>query len=62
MGALRGSGYGVPQCLLVPWFHRLGYWLPPGPAVTASITLSRLKLPGFWRRGKSLKLCTHFAT
>ena len=30
--------------------------------VTASITRSRLKLPGFWRGGYSLKLCNHWPT
>jgi hypothetical protein len=30
--------------------------------VTASITRSRLKLPGFWRGGNSRKLCSHCAT
>ena len=29
------------------------------PAVTASMTRSRLKLPGFWRGGNSLKLWSH---
>ncbi len=31
------------------------------PAVTSSITWSRLKLPGFCRGGNSLKLCSHCA-
>lgn len=30
--------------------------------VTASMTRSRLKLPGFWRGGNSLKLCSHLPT
>ena len=34
----------------------------PGTSDTASITRSRLKLPGFWRGGNSLKLCSHCAT
>ena len=29
------------------------------PCCTASIARSRLKLPGFWRGGKSRKLCSH---
>ena len=32
------------------------------PAVTASMTRSRLKLPGFCRGGNSLKLCSHWPT
>ena len=32
------------------------------PAVTASITRSRLKLPGFWRGGNSRKLWSHCPT
>jgi hypothetical protein len=34
----------------------------PALLVTASITRSRLKLPGFWRGGNSLKLCSHWPT
>ena len=34
----------------------------PGVAVTASMTRSRLKLPGFCRGGNSLKLCSHSPT
>ena len=30
----------------------------PGVVMTASMTLSRLKLPGFCRGGNSLKLCS----
>jgi hypothetical protein len=37
-----------------------GYWFEPW--VTASITRSRLKLPGFWRGGKSRKLCSQLPT
>lgn len=32
------------------------------PDMTASITRSRLKLPGFWRGGNSLKLWSHLPT
>ena len=32
------------------------------PAVTASMTRSRLKLPGFWRGGNSLRLWSHCPT
>ena len=39
---------------------RIRYCLEPG--VTASMTRSRLKLPGFWRGGNSLKLCSHRPT
>ena len=31
-------------------------------AESFSITLLRLKVPGFWRGGNSLKLCSHRAT
>ena len=34
----------------------------PALLITASITRSRLKLPGFWRGGNSLKLCSHWPT
>ncbi len=34
----------------------------PCGLVTASMTRSRLKLPGFWRGGKSRKLCNHLPT
>ena len=34
-------------------------WSRPSPT---SITRSRLKLPGFWRGGNSLKLCSHLPT
>ena len=37
-----------------------GYWLP-GRLVNSSMTLSRLKEPGFWRGGNSLKLCSQSA-
>ena len=37
-------------------------YLSPAPFVTASITRSRLKLPGFWRGGNSRKLCSQLAT
>ena len=40
--------------------HRLRHW--PCGFVTASMTRSRLKLPGFWRGGKSRKLCSQRAT
>jgi hypothetical protein len=34
-------------------------YLSPAPLLMASITRSRLKLPGFWRGGNSRKLCSH---
>ena len=40
--------------------HALRHW--PCGFVTASITRSRLKLPGFWRGGNSRKLCSHWPT
>ena len=36
--------------------------LLPALLMTASITRSRLKLPGFWRGGNSLKLWSHWPT
>ena len=38
------------------------YHCLPGLLITASMTRSRLKLPGFWRGGNSRKLCSHCPT
>lgn len=40
----------------------LTIYLSPAPLEMASMTRSRLKLPGFWRGGNSLKLCSHSPT
>ena len=48
--------------MLVRLYSRTKRYLSPPCLVTASITRSRLKLPGFWRGGNSRKLCSHCAT
>ena len=55
----KGTG-GLCQATPMPssWEKRYSPWT----LVTASITRSRLKEPGFWRGGNSLKLCSHLAT
>jgi hypothetical protein len=41
-------------------FHSERRHLPlPCGLVTASMTLSKLKLPGFWRGGNSRKVCSY---
>ena len=37
-------------------------YLSAAASMTVSITRSRLKLPGFWRGGNSLKLSSHWPT
>ena len=59
---------GVPGWLFTVGFLRVALFKSPRAyclpcdAVTASITRSRLKLPGFWRGGKSRKLWSQFPT
>ena len=48
--------------IVVGTFPRDSYRPEPCWAVTASITRSRLKLPGFCRGGNSRKLCSHCPT
>ena len=46
-----------------PVFRVCGWgYLSLAPRVMESITASRLKLPGFWLGGNSLKLCSHSPT
>ena len=57
-GVTRGFRAGAPAALAVGTVDTLYCAV----AESFSITLLRLKVPGFWRGGNSLKLCSHRAT
>ena len=53
-----GSKFGNP----VERLAGAAQFLPPAPCMILSIASPRLKEPGFWRGGNSLKLCSHCPT